>query len=116
MVRWADFEAAAPELAAEGRELVERFRFVFVGTIRRDGTPRISPVEAHVVGGQLMLVMIRGTLKARDVLRDCRVALNSPVVNPDDPGAEFKLRGRVVEVDDEALRDATAGAIEAASG
>ena len=70
--RWADFETAAPELAAQGRELIARFGFVLVGTIRRDGTPRISPVEARVVQGHLMLVMIRGTHKARDVMRDSR--------------------------------------------
>lgn len=116
MFQWADFEAVAPELAAQGRELIERFRFVLAGTIRRDGTPRISPVEAHVVGGHLMLVMISGTRKASDLLRDPRILLNSPVTHPDDPNAEFKLRGRVVEIHDQALREATAGAIKAASG
>ena len=116
MFQWADFEAAAPELAAQGRELIERFRFVLAGTIRRDGTPRISPVEAHIVGGHLMLVMISGTRKAGDLLRDPRILLNSPVTHPDDPNAEFKLRGRAVEVRDEALRTATADAIEAGSG
>ncbi len=42
MFRWADFETAAPMLAAQGRELIERFRFVLVGTIRRraDGDHR----------------------------------------------------------------------------
>src|SRR6266567_15529 len=84
MFQWADFEAAAPELAAQGRELIESFRFVLAGTIRRDGTPRIS--------------------------------LNSPVTHPDDPNAEFKLRGRVVEIQDQALREITAVAIKAASG
>jgi hypothetical protein len=76
MVKWADFETAAPELATQGRELIERFRFVLAGTIRRDGTPRISPVKAHIVRGHLMLVMIAGTLKARDLLRDPRILLN----------------------------------------
>jgi len=116
MFRWTDFETAAPELAAQGCELIERFRFVLVGTIRQDGTPRISPVEAHLVRGHLMLVMIADTLKARDLLRDPRILLNSPVIHPDDPNAEFKLRGRVVAIQDQALREATADAIKAASG
>ena len=116
MSRWADFEAAAPELAAQCRELIERFRFVLVGTIRRDGTPRISPVEAHIVHGYLMLVMIFGTLKARDLLRDSRILLNSPIMHPDDPNSEFKLRGCAVEIQYQALREATAEAIKAASG
>jgi len=116
MVRWADFEEAAPEPAAHIRELIERYRFVLVGTIRRDGTPRISPVEARFVSGHLMLVMITGTLKARDLLRDPRILLNSPITHPDDPNFEFKLRGRVIEVQDQVLRSATADAIEAMSG
>ena len=116
MFPWADFETAAPMLAAQGRELIERFRFVLVGTIRSDGTPRISPVEAHIVSGHLMLVMIPDTLKARDLLRDPRILVNSHIIHPDDPNTEFKLRGRVVEIQDRALREETADAIEATSG
>jgi hypothetical protein len=115
MVQWANFEAAAPMLAAQGRELIERFRFVLVGTIHSDGTPRISPVEAHLVGGHLMLVMIPDTLKARDLLRDPRILVNSPITHPDDPNTEFKLRGRVVEIREQDLREATAEAIETTS-
>jgi hypothetical protein len=113
---WAHFESAAPEVAAAGREQIERFHYLYLGTIRKDGTPRISPVEAHLVRGHLMLVMIAGTLKARDLRRDPRLVLNSPVIDPADPGAEFKLRGRAVDIDDEELREATANAIEATSG
>jgi hypothetical protein len=114
--RWADFAEAAPEIAEPALELLERFRFVFAGTIRRDGTPRISPVEAHVVRGELVLVLIRGTLKARDVLRDPRLVLNTPVLDAANPGAEVKLRGRVVRVADEDFMEATAARLEAASG
>ncbi len=116
MIPWADFEAVAPVLAAQGRELIERFRFVLVGTIRSDGTPRISPVEARIVRGHLMLVMIPDTLKAHDLVRDPRILVNSPIIHPDDPNAEFKLRGRVVEMRDRAQREATADAIETTSG
>jgi hypothetical protein len=113
---WADFETAAPELAARGRELIDRFGYVLLGTIRRDGTPRISPVEARVVEGHLMIVMIRDTHKARDVLRDPRLVLNTPISDPADPGSEFKLRGRVVVVEDRDLVEDAANATEAASG
>jgi hypothetical protein len=114
--RWADFEGAAPDLAVRVRELIDRSGFVLVGTIRRDGTPRISPVEARVVQGHLTLVMIRGTHKAHDVLRDSRLVLNTPVFDPADPGCELKLRGRAVVVEDRGLLEATANATEAASG
>jgi hypothetical protein len=46
MLRWADFEVAASELATLGRERFERFGFLFVATVRKDGGPRVNPVEA----------------------------------------------------------------------
>lgn len=112
---WADFEAAAPELERVARSVIERDGFVYVGTVRRDGAPRISPVEAHIVRGRLMLVMIAGSWKARDLARDPRVTLQSSVPNADDPGVEVKVRGRVVPVDEE-QRAATADAVETRSG
>jgi hypothetical protein len=86
-----------------------------VGTVRRDGAPRISPVEAHIVRGQLMLVMIAGSWKARDLARDPRVTLQSPVLGPAEPGEELKLRGVVADAS-EAERAATSDALAAASG
>jgi hypothetical protein len=114
-VRWQDFDRAAPELARDARGVLTKWRFVFLGTVRRDGTPRISPVEAHLVAGDLMLVMVGHSQKAKDVARDPRVTLQSPVVDPADPGVELKVRGRLVEVDDES-REATAAAVFEASG
>lgn len=113
---WGDFAAAAPELASAAREVVERWGFLLLGTIRRDGTPRISVVEAHFVADHLMLVMIAGTLKARDVRRDPRLVLNAPVLDAINPGTELKLRGRAVEISDDALRRATAEIVESRSG
>ena len=116
MARWAELESAAPELARRARELLDAHRFLLLGTIRRDGTPRISPVEARVVGGELVLAVIPRTLKALDLLRDPRLVLNAPVLHPDDPNEELKLRGRAVVVEDEALREAGADDLEASSG
>jgi hypothetical protein len=73
-MRWSDFEAGAPVLAPVARSLIERLGFVYVGTVRADGAPRISPVEAHVVVDQLMLVMVAASEKVRDLARDPRVA------------------------------------------
>jgi hypothetical protein len=115
LASWADLEAAAPEVAGPGRELVERFRYMLAGTIRRDGTPRISPVETHFVGGQLVVAMMPGSLKARDLLRDPRLVLNVPIPDPHEPGAEFKVRGRAVAAEGD-FREAAADAVKAASG
>jgi hypothetical protein len=116
MARWAELESAAPELAQRARELLDAHRFLLLGTIRRDGTPRISPVEARVVGGELVLAMIPRSLKALDLLRDPRLVLNAPVLHPEDPNEELKLRGGALVVEDEAVREAAADALEASSG
>ena len=40
MLTWEELERAAPEIAAHGRELIEKFQFVLVGTLTKDGSPR----------------------------------------------------------------------------
>ena len=57
-----------------------------VGTLRHDGWPRISPVEALVWNGQLYLGMMWRSLKARDLLRDPRCVVHTVVTDP--TGAE----------------------------
>jgi hypothetical protein len=104
MVSWTDFEQAAPELAALGRERIERHGFMLLGTVRRDGAARISAVEVRLVRGHLAMSFIHGSTKERDVRRDQRILLHSPMLNADDPNDEFKLRGRAVAIEDPELR------------
>jgi hypothetical protein len=44
-VRWDAFEEACAELAVVAGERFAKDELVLVGTIRRDGSPRISPNE-----------------------------------------------------------------------
>jgi hypothetical protein len=106
MFSWADFEDAEPELAANARERIERYGFMLLGTTRRDGTARISPVEVRLVEGHLAMNVVRGSTKERDVRRDDRVVLHDPVLSSADPAEEFILRGRLVETEDERVREA----------
>jgi predicted pyridoxine 5'-phosphate oxidase superfamily flavin-nucleotide-binding protein len=103
MLAWEEFELAAPELAAHGRELIERFQFVLVGTLTKDGSPRINPVEAYIVDGHLLLNMIPRSLKALDLLRDPRVYVHAPVTAKEG-SPEFKLAGRAEVLESEELR------------
>jgi len=41
VLTWAELEAAAPDIALRGRELLDRFQFVLVGTLTKDGSPLI---------------------------------------------------------------------------
>jgi predicted pyridoxine 5'-phosphate oxidase superfamily flavin-nucleotide-binding protein len=103
MLTWDELERAAPEIAAHGRELIERFQFVLVGTLTKDGSPRITPVEAYIVDGHLLANMIPQSLKARDLLRDPRVYVHAPVTAKEG-SPEFKLAGRATVLEDAELR------------
>jgi hypothetical protein len=99
-MNWAEFAAAAPELARFGEERFKSTGLALVGTIRRDGLPRISPVEPLIVDGQLYLGMMWRSRKALDLLRDSRCLVQTTVRDREDLAGELKLRGRAVEITD----------------
>ncbi len=90
---WSELERRQPRLGALGRQRLLDPGVVLVGTIRRDGTPRISPVEPWIMDGVLWLSMMWGSTKAADLLRDPRTLVHNPVSNRDGLEGEFKLRG-----------------------
>jgi len=106
-MRWADFAAAAPSLAEGGQRRLAS-GVALLGTIRRDGSPRISPVEPVFAAGQLMFGLMRSA-KDRDLERDARCVLHSSVSDPNGSEGEFKLYGRAVLIEDRSLRDAGEG-------
>jgi hypothetical protein len=99
MATWNTLRDDAPEIVAVGEERLRRFRLAMLGTIRADGSPRISTVETLIGGGELLLGLMRGSAKARDLVRDARCSLHSIVDDPDSGQPELTLRGRFVEVD-----------------
>jgi hypothetical protein len=112
-VRWDDFAAAAPELAALGRERFEAQELCMLGTLRRDGSPRISPCELDFAEGELMLGMMWQSPKARDLLRDQRCVLHSATSQRTGAQGDFKLYGRARDVQEPALRHAYRAAVKA---
>lgn len=100
MIEWGNFKKTAPELAAQAEELFERSGVVLVGTIRKDGSPRISPVEPLIVDGKLYLGMMWRSLKAQDLLRDPRCTVHTTVHDRMAKGGEFKLHGMAHNVED----------------
>ena len=99
MPSWRTLRDVAPEIVAVGEERLRRFRLAMLGTLRADGSPRISPVEPYLGSGELLVGLIRGSAKAGDLVRDPRCALHSIVDDPDGGDPELSLRGRFVEVD-----------------
>lgn len=105
---WAELEAVAPELAGLGRERLEQAHVALLGTLRGDGSPRISPVEPYLSGGELLFGAMTWSQKAHDLVRDPRCVLHSAVTGPDSGEGELKLYGRAL-VADQALRDGCSG-------
>ena len=103
-VSWGDFEARAPRLAALGSERFERTRVAILGTVRADGSPRISPIEPVLANGRLLLGAMP-SLKRGDLERDPRCALHSSISDVNGSEGEFKIHGRAILAGDE-IRDA----------
>lgn len=100
MASWAEFQRAAPELAAKGEERFDRTGLILLGTIRADGRPRISPVEPVVTDGRLYLGMMWQSRKALDLLRDPRCLVHNTVTDREGSDGEFKVYGRALPIDD----------------
>jgi hypothetical protein len=104
---WAELEAAAPALAADGRALLHRGDGDggLLATIRGDGLPRINAVSVAIVEGRL-LVFVLASAKRTDLEIDGRFALHAH----QDAAApsEFSVRGRARRVEESMLREAAA--------
>ena len=101
-MRWSEIERSQPRLAELGRHRLLGPGVVLVGTIRRDGTPRISPVEPFVMDGDLWLTMMWHSTKAVDLARDPRVLVHSVITSRDGGEGEYKVRGTVHAQPDDA--------------
>jgi hypothetical protein len=104
-VRWDEFAAVCPELASLGEERLRARELCLVGTLRRNGYPRISPVEPEFVDGELMLGMMWRSPKALDLLRDPRCVVHSVVSDRMGTEGDFKLYGRARDVQDAKRRE-----------
>jgi hypothetical protein len=112
-MRWDAFERACPEIATLARERFTKDEVVLVGTIRADGSPRISPNECDFTAGRLFVSMMWRSKKAVDLLRDPRVVVHSTPSDRMNPGGDIKLYGRVVDEQDPGVRAAFRDAIRA---
>jgi Pyridoxamine 5'-phosphate oxidase len=112
MASWNEVADAEPEFAQRVQALFDAQRHKTMATLRKDGSPRISGIEAQFIKGDVWLGMMGGSMKALDLLRDPRLALHSATVDPpEDPTAwpgEAKLAGRAEEVTDQAIIAAVA--------
>jgi len=83
-------------LPPEVRELFEGANFAHLATLMPDGSPHSVAVWAGLEGDNVVFFTQEGSLKARNLARDPRVAIS--ITDHDDPYQTAQLRGRVVEV------------------
>ena len=101
MPPWKTLEEAEPEFAGRVRRLFDAGRHKTIATLRADGSPRISGIEAEFEGGDLRFGSMAGARKGADLERDPRFALHGPTFHPVEgqeaewPG-EAKIAGRAV--------------------
>jgi len=112
-VRWDAFEDACPEIASMARARFEKDQLVMVGTVRKDGSPRISPNEVDLAAGRLFVSMMWRSKKALDLLRDPRVVIHSVTCDKSGSDGDIKLYGRVVDEHASDVREAFRDAIRA---
>jgi Pyridoxamine 5'-phosphate oxidase len=103
MTAWQDVERAEPEFAQRVRGLFDAHKHKTIATLRADGSPRISGIEAAFEDGELVFGSMPSARKGTDLRRDPRFALHTATVDPVEgseaqwPG-EAKISGRAIHV------------------
>jgi hypothetical protein len=104
MLTWGDFSQQRPDLASAGQAILYQFGGVglaFLGTVRRDGAPRVHPIAPLLHAGGLYGFLVPSP-KLADLRRDARYALHT-YPRPNDEDA-FYLTGQVRFIVDPAAR------------
>ena len=101
MPAWGAIEDAEPEFAARVRQLFDAGRHKTIATVRADGSPRISGIEAKFIEDDLWIGSMPGSRKGADLERDPRFALHSGSDDPPEWGGDAKLSGVVEAITDE---------------
>jgi hypothetical protein len=103
--RWGTFAEQQPALAEAGRTLLYQYGpgLAFLGTVRKDGGPRLHPVCPVIVDDGLYVFVGNQSPKLADLHRDPRYAMHTfPPEHVDD---EFYVTGTARPIDDDpALR------------
>jgi PPOX class probable F420-dependent enzyme len=95
--------AACPAVAGEPTplpaallDLLGRRALCFVATVMPGGSPQLTETWVTTDGEHIVLNIVEGMQKAKNIARDPRVAVN--IADPDNPSRFFAVRGRVIDV------------------
>lgn len=92
---WVALRHDEPELAEAVRAAFTANVHHVLGTIRPDGSPRLSGTEVEVGADAVTIGMMPGSRKLADVHRDPRVEIHSAPLDEKLRHGDAKLRGRV---------------------
>jgi hypothetical protein len=101
---FADVESEEPQFAARVRAAFDAHGHKILATLRADGSPRVSGIEARFLDGELWMAGMPRSAKFEDLRRDPRMALHSGSDEPDAFRADGKVSGRAVPVTDAPTR------------
>ena len=101
MTQWVEIAASEPQFAARVQRIFDSRKHKTLATLRSDGSPRISGIEAEFAEGDVWLGMMPDSVKLRDLQRDPRMALHAtsddpPEDRPSDWRGDAKISGRAV--------------------
>ncbi len=102
MASWAQVVVSEAEFAERVQRVFDAHLHKTLATLRKDGAPRISGIEAKFADGELWLGMMPGSRKALDLRHDPRLALHSAMIDVTMAQGDAKIAGRGVEILDPA--------------
>ena len=98
MARWREIVESEPQFADGVRRHLDARIHKTIATVRADGSPRISGIEAFFADDELWFGSMPNARKALDLRRDPRFALHSGSVDPPEWEGDAKITGRADEV------------------
>ena len=93
MAQWADIEKSEPGLASRIRARFEGHPHHVLGTVRLDGSPRLSGINVFFNEGRLWFGSMASARKVDDIRRDPRVAFYSATLDEHMNGGDASISG-----------------------
>ena len=99
MTTWSELKEQAPRITTIfERRHAATGNLCMLATLRKDGFPRISPLEPGLFEGELWIGGMPGTTKFHDLARDPRFCLHTATVETQVSDGDAKLWGVVHDV------------------
>lgn len=96
---WSKLESQSPEIAEFGKTRLHN-KVAYLGTIRKDGSPRVHPFTPIIGGGHFFIFMEPTSPKGHDLRRDGRYAVHCSVTDTSGESGEVIVTGRAKFIED----------------